>query len=127
VKLRAPDAIVANDAGKDTAVARDRDNIGRVVWLDHVGVDEIEVTFRRGLVASGFLEPPYTIPSDLRHFNLAAQRVDAALHETETSRVAFLLVLEKELHAKANAQEWPTRGNHFADDVDQPKLVETVH
>ena len=49
------------------------------------------------------------------------------LQETEPASIPFLLVLEEELHAEADAQEWPSLGDDFADDVDQPELVETVH
>ena len=41
--------------------------------------------------------------------------------------IPFFLMLEEELHAETDTQKWSSLGDDFADDVDQPELVETVH
>ena len=41
--------------------------------------------------------------------------------------IPFFLMFEEELHAETDTQKWSSLGDYFADDVDQPELVETVH
>ena len=41
--------------------------------------------------------------------------------------IPFFLVLEEELHTETDTQKWPSLGYDFADDVDEPELVETIH
>ncbi len=118
---------VADDAGEDLAVAGDGDDVGGVIRLDDVGVDEIEVIFLGGMIAGGLLDPAHAVPSDLRHLDLGTERANPTLQQTEPASISFLLVLEEELHAEADAQERPPIGDDFADDVDQPELVEPVH
>src|SRR5215211_524993 len=115
VKLCPPDVVAHDDAWELFTVDGRGDNVRGVRWFSDVRVHEVEEFFVANFAELAGSGHSGRVPPDVRHLDRAFNRANASGEQPEAARVTFLLLLEHDLHADADPEEWLAGVDDFVD------------